>query len=163
MNRDQFEKAMDGLDEKFVAEAADYKKSALKGRIIKIGSLAACAVLVMAGVLGMITGRKTGDAAGDYYYWEGKEQSQNEAAAPAEDSPQGSFDIEGNKSLAPDREGLVRNNAGQKGTDMDQHTGKKGNTVNDPSKIIYTARLTLESQETDKCLAQAEKIFNEMG
>ena len=164
MNRDQFEKAMDGLDEKLVTEAADYKRPALKGRIIKIGSLAACAVLVMVGVVGMISGGKSRNAASaDYYYWEGKEQSQNEAAAPAEDSPQGSFEIEGNKSLAPDREGLVPNNAGQKGTDMDQNTGNKGNTVNDPSKIIYTARLTLESQEFDKCFAEAEKIVNELG
>ena len=67
MNREQFEKAMDGLDEKLVTEAADYKKPALKGRIIKIGSLAACAVLVMVGVVGMISGGKSRNAASADY------------------------------------------------------------------------------------------------
>ncbi|MBO4289683.1 MAG: DUF4349 domain-containing protein [Lachnospiraceae bacterium] len=163
MNRDQFEKAMDDLDEKIVAEAAGYKKPALRNKIIKIGSLAACAVLVMVGVVGMISGGKKDNAAdyhGESYYSEGKQQEENDRQSLTNISKSNSFtgdDLAPADAEAPDREALSPSYSGQK------NGSTSSSTVNDPSKIIYSAQLTLESKEFDKCFEEVEKIVSELG
>lgn len=164
MNREKFEKAMDGLDEKIVAEAAGYKKPALRGKIIRIGSLAACAVLVLVGVVGMISGGYKGDNASYNpagYYKEGTDTAGEEPKVSEERDDMYYAGNIGAKSLSPASK--EPNSSGQKNGTSDQRTTAGQTTVNDPSKIIYTAKLTLESKEFDKSFEEVTKIVSEIG
>ena len=170
MNRDRFEKAMDGLDEKLVAEAAGYKKPALRGKIIRIGSLAACAVLVLVGVVGMVSGGKknaadlagaTAPAREGFYYLDGSDEM-NQEEPGINTSGVRQYDSSAaidNKSLSPEIP-----TSGQKGSaEGVQDTLTAGPDAVDPSKIIYSARLTLESKEFDKSVEAVEKIVADLG
>lgn len=160
MNRDQFEKAMNGLDEKFVAEAVEYKKPAKWGKIVKIGSLAACAVLVMVGIVGMVSGGKAAEADNAAartddmsYYTNGPDY-----AAPAKQNEY---------SEAKDGE-IPRDSLGPGAPEDSKGGGQDTNTAGsiipiDADKIIYTAKISMESKEFEKSCAELEKIVSELG
>ena len=173
MNREQFEKAMNGLDDKYIQEAVSYEKPASKrGRIVRIGSLAACAVVVLVGVIGLINGgtkasggaNKTPEpetqAAWDYntgFYSADKA----DAVEDGDWTPQATWAAEaeaeapamGNAAVSADSLGSGLKDRAQIGT-----AGQI-----DASKIIYTANLHLESQDFDAAYEAIGKIVETAG
>ena len=156
MNREQFEKAMNGLDDRYVKEAVEYKGAKKRGRIIRIGSLAACAVLVMVGVIGLVSGgtrdksanraETSAAQANGYYFDDGDYAWTEDKAAAAAEAPAVPADEMPAMTEAP--QGIASNGIGEIGTvqgRQDNELAAQQNTA----KIIYSASINLESQDFD--------------
>ena len=167
MNRELFEKAMNELDDKYIQEAAGYRKKASRGRIARIGSLAACAVVVLIGVVGLVSNGirndKSGSGAAMEYVSETKGYYENaavEVEAPAdwEAEPEAVAEEEWEAVKGQSADSRTPGNEGRPDIAA---PGQPGNV--DTSKIIYTARIQLESQAFTESYEKIEKIVSQTG